>query len=98
MSGTPPFYSYTSKPGLSPGMIRRIKSADYEFDADSWKVVSPEAKNLVELLLNPDPKARITIENVFKHTWMKVSRKHILLSICIEFYCSKRKLSCHLRH
>lgn len=35
-----------------------------------FKNISNECKDLISRMLNPDPDARITLDQVFKHTWV----------------------------
>ncbi|RDX79528.1 CBL-interacting serine/threonine-protein kinase 4, partial [Mucuna pruriens] len=50
-----------------PAMCRRISHREYEFPA--W--ISKPARRLIYQLLDPNPKTRIKLENVFDNAWLK---------------------------
>jgi len=49
--------------------INKILSANYQIP----KHVSPECKDLFHKILNTDPSSRITISEIRKHPWYKLS-------------------------
>eukprot|EP00979_Chaetoceros_neogracilis_P007850 scaffold1698_cov279-Chaetoceros_neogracile.AAC.9 len=55
LSGYPPFIEDTQ-----PELFQKIIKADYEFDEESWDHISPEAKCLVNSLLEVHPKKRFS--------------------------------------
>ena len=62
LSGTPPFEA--------DGLYDQILQGRYEFDAEEWEAVSPEAKDLVRRLMTVEPEKRPTIEDALKHLWL----------------------------
>ena len=62
LSGTPPFES--------DGLYEQILGGHYDFDAEEWETVSPDAKELVRRLMTVDPKKRPTIDEALKHHWL----------------------------
>ena len=59
--GSPPFEAQ----GHSE-TYRRIAKVDLRFPPH----ISPEARDLISKLLQKDPKARLSLDNVLKHTWI----------------------------
>ncbi|KAI0367501.1 Pkinase-domain-containing protein [Pilatotrama ljubarskyi] len=51
-------------------LIRETTEAKIEFHERYWSNVSPEAKDFVKTLLNPDPSKRPTAEEALKHKWL----------------------------
>ncbi|KAI0666230.1 kinase-like domain-containing protein [Trametes maxima] len=51
-------------------LIRETTEAKIEFHERYWSNVSPEAKDFVKSLLNPDPAKRPTAEEALKHKWL----------------------------
>jgi len=49
------------------------------FTSTKWKKVSPEAKDLLKRLLEPNYSARITVEEVLEHKWFVENKKETLL-------------------
>jgi mitogen-activated protein kinase-activated protein kinase 2 len=70
--GYPPFYSTHGAP-MSPGMKKRIKSGQYDFPPADWLHVSREAKELIVGMLETIPDKRLTINDVMRSTWIRVS-------------------------
>ncbi|KAK9714980.1 hypothetical protein RND81_06G135200 [Saponaria officinalis] len=66
LCGVPPFWAETES-----GIFDAILSGGIDFDRDPWPSISNSAKDLVRKMLNPDPKKRITPEEVLEHPWMK---------------------------
>lgn len=62
LSGTPPFEA--------DGLYDQILQGRYEFDAEEWEAVSPEAKDLVRRLMTVEPEKRPTIDDALKHLWL----------------------------
>jgi calcium-dependent protein kinase len=50
-------------------LYKKIMKAGYSFNGEEWKRVSKEAKDLIRLLLNPDPKKRPTAAQAMDHVW-----------------------------
>ncbi|EPS64871.1 hypothetical protein M569_09910, partial [Genlisea aurea] len=66
LSGVPPFWAETEQ-GIAQAIIRSV----VDLSRDPWPVVSDEAKDLVKRMLNPNPKTRITAQQVLDHPWLK---------------------------
>lgn len=76
-----------------PAMCKRITRRDYQFP--EW--ISKPARYLIYQLLDPNPKTRIRLENVFGNTWFKRSLKEEPEEKVFEFdlynkYCCDKKL------
>ncbi|XVF47380.1 hypothetical protein PTKIN_Ptkin03bG0104300 [Pterospermum kingtungense] len=68
--GVPPFWAETEQ-GVAQSIIRSI----IDFKRDPWPKVSDNAKDLVKKMLNPDPKQRLTTQEVLEHPWLQNAKK-----------------------
>ncbi|MBA0762720.1 hypothetical protein Gotri_012300 [Gossypium trilobum] len=59
LCGVPPFWAKTEQ-GVAQAIIRSV----IDFKRDPWPKVSDNAKDLVKKMLNPDPKQRLTAQEV----------------------------------
>ncbi|XP_076958440.1 calcium-dependent protein kinase 8-like [Bidens hawaiensis] len=66
LCGVPPFLAETEQ-GVAQAIIRSV----VDFKRDPWPVVSESAKDLVQKMLNPDPKLRLTAQEVLDHPWIQ---------------------------
>ena len=65
LGGYPPFHNENQKE-----LFRRIKNADYCFDAQYWDVVSSDAKDFIRKLLVSNPRKRLTAKQAMRHPWL----------------------------
>ncbi|CAH9128609.1 unnamed protein product [Cuscuta epithymum] len=72
LCGVPPFWAETEQ-GVAQAIIRSV----VDFKRDPWPKVSDNAKDLVKKMLNPDPKKRLTAEQVLvaEHPWLQNIKK-----------------------
>ncbi|CAN1171943.1 Calcium-dependent protein kinase 32, partial [Linum perenne] len=68
LCGVPPFWAETEQ-GVARAIIRSV----LDFKRDPWPKVSDNAKDLVKKMLNPDPKRRLTAQEVLDHPWLQNS-------------------------
>ncbi len=82
LCGYPPFYEESNEE-----LFEKIKNADFDFPSPEWDDISDEgkekkemlrrlcvefiAKGLVKGLLVPNPKKRLTAEQLLQHPWVK---------------------------
>ncbi|KAI3446466.1 hypothetical protein Pfo_003131 [Paulownia fortunei] len=66
LCGAPPFWAETEQ-GVAQAIIRSV----VDFKRDPWPKVSDKAKDLVKKMLNPDPKQRLTAQEVLDHPWLQ---------------------------
>ncbi|CAA3011918.1 calcium-dependent protein kinase 32-like [Olea europaea var. sylvestris] len=66
LCGVPPFWAETEQ-GVARAIIRSV----VDFKRDPWPKVSDRAKDLVKKMLNPDPKQRLTAQEVLDHPWLQ---------------------------
>lgn len=64
LCGYPPFEGDNNKE-----IFKNVLKQDLTFDPADWSNVSPEATNLVSLMLEKDPEKRITADNCADHPW-----------------------------
>ncbi|KAG2611903.1 hypothetical protein PVAP13_4KG154415 [Panicum virgatum] len=57
--------------GVAQSIIRSV----IDFKRDPWPRVSDNAKDLVRGMLNPDPKRRLTAQQVLDHPWLQNIKK-----------------------
>ncbi|KAJ7976801.1 Calcium-dependent protein kinase [Quillaja saponaria] len=70
LCGFPPFWAETEE-GVAQAIIRSV----VEFKRDPWSKVSDNAKDLVKKMLHPDPKLRLTAQEVLDHPWLQNANK-----------------------
>jgi serine/threonine protein kinase len=87
LAGYPPFYQADEDPRA---MYRRILTGNYQFHPEYWSAVSPEAKDLITGLLTVDPTARLTVDQVLAHPWLKKSKEELSLVILDRTIASLR--------
>ncbi|PIN19978.1 Ca2+/calmodulin-dependent protein kinase, EF-Hand protein superfamily [Handroanthus impetiginosus] len=66
LCGFPPFWAETEQ-----GVARAIIHSVVEFKREPWSKVSDKAKDLVKKMLNPNPKKRLTAQEVLDHPWLQ---------------------------
>ncbi|KAJ9537325.1 hypothetical protein OSB04_030058 [Centaurea solstitialis] len=65
LCGVPPFWAETEQ-GVAQAIIRAV----LDLKRDPWPKVSENAKDLVKKMLDPDPKRRLTAQQVLEHPWL----------------------------
>uniref|UniRef100_A0A7N0UF81 non-specific serine/threonine protein kinase n=1 Tax=Kalanchoe fedtschenkoi TaxID=63787 RepID=A0A7N0UF81_KALFE len=70
LCGVPPFWAETEQ-GVAQAIIRSV----VDFKRDPWPKVSDNAKDLVRKMLEPDPKRRLTAQEVLDHPWLQNTKK-----------------------
>ncbi|VDK83534.1 unnamed protein product [Litomosoides sigmodontis] len=69
LSGNVPFHA-RSKCESAADIMRRIRNAEFSFDASQWRDISIEAKTLITLLLTVDPTKRLSLDELQCHPWL----------------------------
>ncbi|KAL9261666.1 Calcium-dependent protein kinase 7-like protein [Drosera capensis] len=70
LCGVPPFWAETEQ-GVAQAIIRSV----IDFKRDPWPKVSDNAKDLVKRMLDPNPKKRLTAQEVLDHPWLVNAKK-----------------------
>jgi len=70
LSGSPPFYTDNPRLAISPGMKRRIHSAEYTFPPAQWRHISQDAKDLIKGCLRSNPEERLSIDKMLESAWL----------------------------
>ncbi|KAK9125319.1 hypothetical protein Scep_014165 [Stephania cephalantha] len=70
LCGVPPFWAETEQ-GVAQAIIRSV----IDFKRDPWPKVSDNAKDLVKKMLNPDPRRRLSAQEVLDHPWLQNAMK-----------------------
>ncbi|KAK7267316.1 hypothetical protein RIF29_19985 [Crotalaria pallida] len=70
LCGVPPFWAETEK-GVAQAIIRSV----VDFKREPWPKVSDNAKDLVKKMLDPDPKSRLSAQEVLAHPWLQNAKK-----------------------
>lgn len=66
MVGYPPFNGQKDK-----DILNKIVKQPLIFDDDDWNKISKEAKDLISRMLEKNPSKRITMDEIFEHSWYK---------------------------
>eukprot|EP01029_Cantina_marsupialis_P027366 TRINITY_DN7637_c0_g1_i1.p1 TRINITY_DN7637_c0_g1~~TRINITY_DN7637_c0_g1_i1.p1 ORF type:complete len:636 (+),score=205.59 TRINITY_DN7637_c0_g1_i1:148-2055(+) len=69
LAGAPPF---GDAPGRPP-VLEQIKKGSYSMKNRIWTTISSEAKDLINQLIQVDPKKRLMPDAILKHQWMMLS-------------------------
>ncbi|KAB2007025.1 hypothetical protein ES319_D11G388500v1 [Gossypium barbadense] len=70
LCGVPPFWA-ESEQGVAQAILRGL----IDFKHDPWPNISESAKSLVQQMLEPDPKLRLTAKQVLEHPWLQNAKK-----------------------
>ncbi|KAH0449534.1 hypothetical protein IEQ34_020226 [Dendrobium chrysotoxum] len=70
LCGVPPFWAETEQ-GVAQAIIRSV----IDFKRDPWPKVSDSAKDLVKKMLDPNPKRRLSAQEVLDHPWLQNAKK-----------------------
>ncbi|KAK9289737.1 hypothetical protein L1049_007896 [Liquidambar formosana] len=70
LCGVPPFWAETEQ-GVAQAIIRSV----VDFKRDPWPRVSDNAKDLVKKMLDPNPKQRLTAQEVLDHPWLQNAKR-----------------------
>ncbi|KAJ0983905.1 hypothetical protein J5N97_002261 [Dioscorea zingiberensis] len=70
LSGVPPFWA-ESEQGVAQAILRGL----IDFKREPWPSVSESAKDLIQHMLEPDPKLRLTAKQVLEHPWLQNAKK-----------------------
>eukprot|EP00171_Calliarthron_tuberculosum_P022418 IDg22418t1 len=57
----------------APEVLRKVRTASFEFDSHAFNHVSREARSLICALLHPDPRKRLTAATAPYHPWFGVA-------------------------
>ena len=66
LCGYPPFYSKSNRQTF----VRTVKGI-YKLEGNDWDMISVEAKDLVQRMLEKDPRKRISTKDILNHPWIK---------------------------
>jgi len=91
--GYPPFWDEDQH-----RLYAQIKSGAYDYPSPEWDTVTPEAKNLINLMLTVNPNKRITATEALKHPWI-CQRERVASLVhrqetvdCLKKFNARRKL------
>jgi calcium-dependent protein kinase len=65
LCGSPPFDGPDDQ-----AIMDKVKTGKFSFNGKEWSAISPEAKNLIKLMLTYDPKERIPAEEALRNPWI----------------------------
>jgi calcium-dependent protein kinase len=75
LSGKPPFTGNNDTE-----ILEVVKKAQYSFESALWRDVSNSAKHLISMLLQYNPRDRVTARQALDHEWLQVSLKETVSS------------------
>lgn len=91
--GYPPFWDEDQY-----NLYSQIKNGAYDYPTPEWDTVTPEAKNLINRMLQVNPAARITATDALKHPWI-MNRERVASTLhrqetvdCLKKFNARRKL------
>uniref|UniRef100_A0A803P9M4 non-specific serine/threonine protein kinase n=1 Tax=Cannabis sativa TaxID=3483 RepID=A0A803P9M4_CANSA len=70
LCGVPPFWAETEQ-GVALAILRGV----IDFKREPWPQISESAKSLVRQMLQPDPKKRLTAQQVLEHSWIQNAKR-----------------------
>ncbi|XP_040988285.1 calcium-dependent protein kinase 10-like [Juglans microcarpa x Juglans regia] len=70
LCGVPPFWAETEQ-GVALAILRGV----IDFKREPWPQISDSAKGLVRQMLEPDPRKRLTAQQVLDHSWLQNAKK-----------------------
>ncbi|MCO5609411.1 hypothetical protein L7F22_063637 [Adiantum nelumboides] len=70
LCGVPPFWAETEQ-----AVAQAILRCALDLKRDPWPIISENAKSLVRQMLEPDPKKRLTAQQVLDHPWLQNTKK-----------------------
>ncbi|XP_050221469.1 calcium-dependent protein kinase 10-like [Mercurialis annua] len=70
LCGVPPFWAETEQ-----GVALAILRGQIDFKREPWPQISDSAKSLIRKMLDPDPKKRLTAQQVLEHPWLQNAKK-----------------------
>lgn len=70
LCGVPPFWAETEQ-GVALAILRGV----IDFKREPWPQISESAKSLVRQMLEPDPRKRLTAQQVLDHPWLHNAKK-----------------------
>ncbi|BFG32691.1 calcium-dependent protein kinase 10 [Prunus yedoensis var. nudiflora] len=70
LCGVPPFWA-ESEQGVALAILRGV----IDFKREPWPQISESAKSLVRQMLEPDPRKRLTAQQVLEHPWLHNAKK-----------------------
>lgn len=56
-------------------MLAQIEKAQYNFNKETWKYISAQAKDLISKMLEVDIKKRVSIKEAMLHPWFEIRSK-----------------------
>lgn len=91
--GYPPFWDEDQH-----RLYAQIKAGAYDYPSPEWDTVTPEAKNLINSMLNTNPNKRINAAEALKHPWI-CQRERVASVVhrqetvdCLKKFNARRKL------
>ncbi|XP_063968879.1 calcium/calmodulin-dependent protein kinase type II subunit alpha-like [Lytechinus pictus] len=91
--GYPPFWDEDQH-----RLYSQIKTGAYDYPSPEWDTVTPEAKNLIDMMLTVNPTKRISACQALKHPWIHnrdgyASTVHRQETVeCLKKFNARRKL------
>ncbi|MCO5598505.1 hypothetical protein L7F22_052602 [Adiantum nelumboides] len=88
LCGVPPFWAETEQ-GVAQAILRGV----IDFKREPWPKVSDKAKSLVRKMLDPDPRRRLTAEQVLDHPWLQNAKLAPEVSLGETVRCRLKQFS-----
>jgi len=92
LCGFPPFYDDNNAK-----LFKMIKRGEFDYPSPYWDKVSDDAKDLINNMLQVDPKKRLTAKQVLEHRWVTESGAHHTTDLADGGYKTKLQESIGMR-
>lgn len=70
-------------------ILKNVASGQYSLTNKIWKTLSPESRDLIDRMLELDPRKRLSAKEVLKHPWIAMFNKEtkvgsVMLDDCLS--------------
>ena len=56
-------------------IIKNVAIGEFSYKSKVWKTLSPESRDLIDRMLEIDPRKRLSAKEVLKHPWIAMFNK-----------------------
>jgi serine/threonine protein kinase len=92
LAGYPPFYDEDQKK-----LFKKIKEGRYYFHEEYWGNTSPEAMDLIKMMLCVDQQKRWSADQLLQHTWITMGDETLQGKSLVESIVTMRKFNARRR-
>jgi calcium/calmodulin-dependent protein kinase I len=92
LAGYPPFYDEDQKK-----LFKKIKEGRYYFHDEYWSNTSPEAMDLIKMMLCVDQQKRWSADQLLQHQWITMGDDALLGKSLVDSIVTMRKFNARRR-